>query len=596
MKLFALHRFSNTMIRWSQYLSAVFLFLWSSNLYAQRAIDNEITLIYHNLGYKNQFTEHDFNFLQSLREPDLLQMPDSVIYQYHYLIGSWLEFNNGDLQKRIYHIGKALHLVETRQIFPLGIGIIDIEYLWLCSAMANCFKELGDLDKAILQYERTLVRGERLLDKESNVNLRGTKAECISSLGELYAKKGYKREAVNCFEKAFEISSIDYVTKATDKYFPLWRLAIFYEEEKDYAKSILSWKRLIQFFEEHNASLTEENANSYYFLANTYREAKDIDSAIISYKQAIKTYKYINADFEEIEPSYGNLLCAYAEIGNLEGFKEIKSTLRDYYYSQNKEEKYYYSLWAATTLLSTENAKQFMNELLDNFSKLDISKQVDILKRLAAESLDKEQDNCILYCNKGIELINNEIKGNAPAWLYILYQTRSLAYQKQNNFKSAVNDALCALDYFNKCNDATNTTRQQLLFRIMNLHLENKDYVKVMELEKDLIPLTKDIYGEKSHEYVSTLTMIGISLMYNGKCQKAINTFKELSELIQQIDDEKSINFATNLHNIGRAYMLKGEKQNAIAYLEKAKSLQLNIEGVINNKTNQYLNELGIYE
>ena len=203
---------------------------------------------------------------------------------------------------------------------------------------------------------------------------------------------------------------------------------------------------------------------------------------------------------------------------------------------------------------------------------------------------------CILYCNKGIELINNEIKGNAPAWLYILYQTRSLAYQKQNNFKSAVNDALCALDYFNKYNDATNTTRQQLLFRIMNLHLENKDYVKVMELEKDLIPLTKDIYGEKSHEYVSTLTMIGISLMYNGKCQKAINTFKELSELIQQIDDEKSINFATNLHNIGRAYMLKGEKQNAIAYLEKAKSLQLNIEGVINNKTNQYLNELGIYE
>ena len=90
--------------------------------------------------------------------------------------------------------------------------------------------------------------------------------------------------------------------------------------------------------------------------------------------------------------------------------------------------------------------------------------------------------------------------------------------------------------------------------------------------------------------------MMGISLRYNGKCQKAINTFKELSELIQQIDDEKSINFATNLHNIGRAYMLKGEKQNAIAYLEKAKSLQLNIEGVINNKTNQYLNELGIYE
>ena len=90
--------------------------------------------------------------------------------------------------------------------------------------------------------------------------------------------------------------------------------------------------------------------------------------------------------------------------------------------------------------------------------------------------------------------------------------------------------------------------------------------------------------------------MIGISLMYNGKYKKAINAFKELSNLILQIDGESSVNFATNLHNMGRAYMLKGKNKEAIAYLEEAKSLQLNIEGTVDNKTNQYLNELGIYE
>lgn len=84
--------------------------------------------------------------------------------------------------------------------------------------------------------------------------------------------------------------------------------------------------------------------------------------------------------------------------------------------------------------------------------------------------------------------------------------------------------------------------------------------------------------------------------MYDGKYKKAINIFKELSDLILQIDGEKSINFATNLHNLGRAYMLKGENKNAITYLEEAKSLQLDIEGTVNNKTNQYLNELGLYE
>ena len=108
--------------------------------------------------------------------------------------------------------------------------------------------------------------------------------------------------------------------------------------------------------------------------------------------------------------------------------------------------------------------------------------------------------------------------------------------------------------------------------------------------------MTKDLYGQKSHEYVSNLTMTGIGLMYNGKYNRAINTFNKLSVLILQIDGEKSINFASNLHNIGRAYMLKGENKSAITYLKEAQSLQLDIEGVINEKTNQYLNELGIYE
>lgn len=583
------------MVRWLQYLSMVLLFLWDSDLHAQNTVEKEISLIYYNLANGSQFTENDFNFLQSLNESDLSQSPDSVIYQYHYLIGSWLDYNDGDLAQRIYHIEKALNLIETKPIFPLGI--FDIEYLWLCNAMASYYEELGDIDKAIYQYERTLVRGEKFLNKELNANLREAKSDCISSLGTLYVKKGYKREAINCFEKAFEISYIDYKPGATETYFPLWLLCNYYRDEKDYDKSISHWKRLICFFEEHHTILTEEYASTYYFLGNTYREAKDLDSSIASYKQAISIYQQINASFEETESAYGNLLCAYAEAGDTDGFKEIKSILQKYYFSQNKKENYYSSLWAATTLFPSDKVKPLMDELLENFSKLEISQQVKIMIRLANMNLDVEPISSILYCNRGIDLISqSKHKDTAVGWLYTLYQIRSLAYQKQSNLKSAIDDALCALNYFGKCNDITDVTKQQLLFRVVNLCLDNKDYVKVVELEKNLLPLTKDLYSEKSHEYVSNLTMIGISLMYNGKYKKAINAFKELSNLILQIDGESSVNFATNLHNMGRAYMLKGKNKEAIAYLEEAKSLQLNIEGTVDNKTNQYLNELGIYE
>lgn len=76
------------MVRWLQYLSMVLLFLWDSDLHAQNTVEKEISLIYYNLANGSQFTENDFNFLQSLNESDLSQSPDSVIYQYHYLIGS----------------------------------------------------------------------------------------------------------------------------------------------------------------------------------------------------------------------------------------------------------------------------------------------------------------------------------------------------------------------------------------------------------------------------------------------------------------------------------------------------------------------------
>ena len=77
------------MIRWLQYLSMILPFLWSPNLYAQKAVDKEISLIYHKLGDKNQFAESEFKFLHNLKENNLLQSPDSLLYQYKYRIGSW---------------------------------------------------------------------------------------------------------------------------------------------------------------------------------------------------------------------------------------------------------------------------------------------------------------------------------------------------------------------------------------------------------------------------------------------------------------------------------------------------------------------------
>lgn len=172
-------------------------------------ICRRISLIYNGLSKEGVFTQNDFAFLGGLQEMDLAESPDSIKYQYHYLFGSWLDAYDGDLTQRIFHVSAAVRLVETSQSALKG-SIFDIEYLWLLQALASYYKEQGSLDKAIFQYERTLLRG-RMIDKDlPNKNLRRVKSNCLLSLGDLYGKKGFDREAIECYKQAFEISKIDY--------------------------------------------------------------------------------------------------------------------------------------------------------------------------------------------------------------------------------------------------------------------------------------------------------------------------------------------------------------------------------------------------
>lgn len=582
---FIFHRFYLIKMRKRIYILFVLLLHIQSNvLYAQENIDNKISLIYHNLSDRNQFTETDYNFLHCIKESDLSHSQDSVIYQYHYLIGSWLDLNDGDLQQRIYHIDKALHLLETSsQINP--IGIFDIEYLWLSNAMAECFKEKGDIDKAIFQYERILVRGEYILTKASSKNYREAKSRTLCSLGELYAKKGYKREAISCFEKAFEISKEYYELEATESYFPLWLLGNYYMKEKDYSNSIQIYKQLSSFLKQHNGNFTTENAESYYFLGNAYGKLNNLDSAIICYKQSIEIFKRIDANFSDMAPTYSNLWCVYAQSGNVEKFKEIKDLFYNYYASQNLD-YYYRDLWAASTLLPSDKIDAFTEELLREFTRLDLPKQVNLLCRLANENLKDNPQNTIQYSERCLNIIKQSgVKDASPGWYFKLYQVRSLAYEERNELNFAINDAKIALGYFTQCDDIKDSITQQLLLRIGNLYLKNKEYDKVIETGNALLTITLQLYGAQSAEYISCMNLFGIGLMYTGECHKSINLFKKSVKLIEEKYGTSNIMLASVMNNIGRAYMIQGDKQNAVIYLEKAKDLQLEIEGTINTKT-----------
>lgn len=173
-------------VRFKVNILLLFLFFGGGTLSGNDDICRRISLIYNGLSKEGVFTQEDFAFLGGLQEMDLAESPDSTKYQYHYLFGSWLDAYDGDLTQRIFHVSAAVKLVETSKSV-LEYSIFDIEYLWLLQVLARYYEEQDFVDDAIVQYERTLLRG-RMIDKDlPNKNLRRVKSNCLQSLGDVFS-------------------------------------------------------------------------------------------------------------------------------------------------------------------------------------------------------------------------------------------------------------------------------------------------------------------------------------------------------------------------------------------------------------------------
>ncbi len=582
------------MARWNQYLLLLLLAIWGGEMYAQKSVGEKVSALYGKYRNKDvRIGREDCAFLQRIAEGEVGRWPDTVAYQYHYLLYG-VAVERDDMQKRFHHAEKALGMLETKLIKTYAFKY-DVDYVDVCCKMGKGYEERGEMDKAILQYERALVRREWLLESEPHHNARRVKSGCLASLGSLYVKKGHNREALSCFEEAFAISNVDYKPGATDTYYPLRLICQFYMDGKDYEKAAIQIKRLIRFLDEHKAHVTKDCAEEYFRLGCTYDNMRDYKSAIASYKEAVSIYRQTKTAMKEAEECYSNLWCAYARVGNTEGFKEIKSALQKHFTAKKQKEEYFRHFWAATTLLPSDKAKPFMDELEKNFATLDASLQMEIMKLLSKYYFEQNNaEKCLTYCTKGIDIIKkSKLKGTAHETLGYFYETRAYANKASGKRGPAIDDAQNALGQYNKCKDKAASDRVTLLSCLQEQYIENGDYGKAVVTGNSLLSIIKAAYGEKSRGYIYHALVESVAMTHNKEYNRAIEFLKGLKATVLEVDGSRSAVYATLLRNMGRAYMLNGDKERAAAHLQEAMSIQLEKEGAVDSMTNQYLKELG---
>lgn len=191
----------------SRLLTAMFLSLAAVSMQAQSA--KEALEEVFNLYYQDRESEARQR-LEGIQESSLSSENDTIKFQYYYIKASLLDVLAGDGDTQLKTVARQRELIDKAlEILETGLDVHNAQYLELMAQKANYYNLLdGDIDKAILTYERALVVGSYL---------RGEGAEEVDywygnifwQLANLYEQKGYEKQLVALYKSMADVMPSD---------------------------------------------------------------------------------------------------------------------------------------------------------------------------------------------------------------------------------------------------------------------------------------------------------------------------------------------------------------------------------------------------
>lgn len=586
----------NILIR---YYSFLVVFLYSLNIIAQSNIEKRLLYYYNDITSKEYYyndiiesVEFDGElkvFLDSIHSLiyDIEMVSDSALYCYHYLQAVCNESN----EEIMYH-----HIEKTVEICEERLGIFDIEYIDLISALAFRAQECGQIDKAISLYQKILVKGGFLLEKESTPRLRLRKGTILYRLGGLYVKKEYEREAIQCFRAAHNVMKQDYEENDLTLMMPLFHLGCYYDfNKKDHIKAIEVWKELIQYLE-NNGTYSGKYYNDWTFhLICNIAKSGDKETAYKKYQELIERIKTEEGIYSEnLNSVYGNYFIILGELGYYSELEAFKPILRDYYTQIGAPEDYAKALYAVSTVINGSD-KNIASKTALELEELSVSKRMLLLFNLGIDEETAPKD-AIEYLKQSLALAEELNNGRMNEECKYIVEWLSFRYYENKELHKAIEVNEELLSILEAIGEQDSDSYFYALFRISNILFELEQYDKILPIEELLYSLTLNRFGDDSQEMARCYNMMAISHMYMGHYRKARKYFNKSMKIFQihmnTNSDAYNEIYSTYLHNMGRLHMFKEEYSKAKEYFAESINLSLKTTGKVNPKTERYLNEI----
>lgn len=514
-----------------------------------------------------------------ITKADLEQLPDSVLFDYHYL--------GGYINSEIPNHNKAIaHLLEAKRLCDTSLGTHSGVYMEIMRGLGDEYVEVGQYEEALAIYQEGIVKSTymRVAASHDFGNL-------IMGVQECYERMGWYNEVPAHLMDAWSFWNKEEKPVVTYTYYPLWCLHQFYRRYEMYDNAIRVSDEIVKFITEKEGPNYPILAEELYFRGNTLSDMGRTDDAIETYRKALLILESNKLEYNE-EYSYnsilGNLLIALIKAEQWDDSDIVLNKIKNYGTVMSNDDIYTSALTAIAFVLYNngyyDRALKFNTELLGY-----------PLSPERKQTADRQQEE-ILYSQEVLnaipELVNlmNNNTVASDEWFEAAFKLTSAYFRKKETEKYMV-----LLDSMYQAIPSNSSARDEYLVAILgtlfNVSLDNAHYDLALK------------YANEKWEYVSTLqdvperykfdciNNIVVAKLKSNKLDGIYYDLDRAIELCRAVFGEESEAYAIQLHNRGRAFQLDGKYDEAKQNYLDAIALHTKVKGSPMAKTVQYLME-----
>lgn len=547
--------------------------------------------------YRLYYQEDETNarsILNNIPENLISIQNDTLQFQYYYLKAGLMDIPseygdayNSAMAKQRRYIETAIDLMESR------LNVHNSQYLELMYQMADFYKLFdGDIDKAIIAYEKALVIGmypKALGDEATNYWY----GNIFWQLASLYELKGYEKQLISLYKNVENVLPPD---GDIPQYMGYILLASYYDKHERYIDAMEANTHILSMVEAKEGKQSINYVQTLKSIGSNQSKAGLYIQAIETFLTAIAVAENNTSCSEEIPEIYAELCIAYLSEKNRAKEAEIYQLV--YKDSQERQDNStYLNLTYSCAQKHLElNEYRLAQEYNNNLLTLEkvINKKVlalALLQRSKIESGMNSEENGLFFAKWAADIVSSDDCVIAIDDKLDIYLHLCNAY----NAKGMYDDCLTILDkivdLFSEglCND--DDMFNYIVGYIANCHIAQKDYESARNIYNTY--LTEILEPTDYSRIADTHNKLGVVELLDSNPVQA-HTYLDLSwAFFKTTVGENTTEHIYYLHNKGRAYMLQGKTKEAIKYLAQSKAIQLSLNGEVMERTQQYLNELG---